>query len=200
MKNSVLIFILFLTLFAFFPAAANDKIIIIFKDGKQQEMDTGAVERIEFRSDGTPLATSGIVPDKYYHIVAKNSGKCLDVAGAGMGNSDNVQQWECHDGRNQLWKLTLKGGDYYLVTAGHSGKCLDVSGISKASGANVFQWDCHGGDNQLWQMIPQGGDFYLLVAKHSGKCLDVSSVSNANGANIQQWDCHYGDNQLWKLR
>jgi len=41
----------------------------------------------------------------YYIVKAKHSGKCLDVAGAGKGNGDNVQQWGCHFGDNQLWGL-----------------------------------------------------------------------------------------------
>ncbi len=43
-----------------------------------------------------------------YQIRAKHSGKCLDVslAGGGMNDGDNVQQWTCWGGNNQLWTLT----------------------------------------------------------------------------------------------
>ncbi|MEN6318324.1 MAG: RICIN domain-containing protein [Syntrophaceae bacterium] len=38
-------------------------------------------------------------------MTAKHSSKCLDVSGAGRGNDDNVHQWDCHGGDNQLWRL-----------------------------------------------------------------------------------------------
>lgn len=185
-------------------ALAGDNIVIFFKDGKKQTVDTETVEKIEFQgkmaSAGSYGNMSGPVSGRTVHIVSKNSGKCLDVAGAGFNNGANVQQWDCHNGANQFWTLTDKGGGYYLITAKHSGKCLDVAGVSRDQGANVHQWDCHGGDNQLWSIIPQGGGYYLITAKHSGKCLDVAGGSRDQGANVQQWDCHGGNNQLWQLR
>ncbi|MCX9073109.1 MAG: RICIN domain-containing protein [Candidatus Methanoperedens sp.] len=43
----------------------------------------------------------------YYAIIAKHSGKCLDVAGESQEPGANVQQWDCHGGNNQLWKLVI---------------------------------------------------------------------------------------------
>ena len=40
-----------------------------------------------------------------YRIVAKHSGKVLDVAGASPSNGANVQQWQYGGGPNQLWRL-----------------------------------------------------------------------------------------------
>ncbi|MBB4941585.1 hypothetical protein FHR32_005962 [Streptosporangium album] len=38
--------------------------------------------------------------------MARHSGKCLDVAAAGMNNGANVQQWTClYHQRNQEWRL-----------------------------------------------------------------------------------------------
>jgi len=181
---------------------AGDNMLIHFKNGQKQAIDTDAVEKIEFQAKGSggriPDA-SGSLSGHVVHIISKNSDKCLDVAGADTNNGANVQQWDCHAGANQLWTLTEKGGGCYLIKANHSGRCLDVAGWGKSSGANVMQYDCHGGDNQLWSVIPQGGGYYLITSKHSGKCLDVSGASKDRGANVQQWDCHGGDNQLWRL-
>jgi len=41
----------------------------------------------------------------YYRLTAKHSGRCLDVAGVSTSNGANVQQWECHGGDNQKWKI-----------------------------------------------------------------------------------------------
>ena len=134
-----------------------------------------------------------------YEIVAKHSGKCLDVEGARPDDGTNVQQWACGGGPNQRWRLVDKGGGYYEIVAVHSGKCLDVAGGSFDDGANVIQWQCHGGDNQLWR-IERVGDAYRIIVKHSGKALDVEGAKPQNGANVQVWRYGGGPNQLWWIR
>jgi hypothetical protein len=195
---------IFSLMFVAAVALAGDNIVIFYKNGKKQTVDTDTVEKIEFQgkttSSGAYGGASGPVSGRTVQIVSKNSGQCLDVAAVGTHNGANVQQWDCHGGANQLWTLTNKGGEYYLITARHSGKCLDVAGVANNNGANVQQYDCHGGPNQLWSIIPQGGGYFLITAKHSGKCLDVAGVSKDRGANVYQYDCHGGDNQLWQLR
>ena len=136
----------------------------------------------------------------YTSAVAKHSGRCMDVSGGGTGNGSNIQQWECHGGDNQSWKLIPLGGDYYRIQVKHSGRCMDVSGGGTGNGPNIQQWECHNGDNQKWKLVPLGGDYYRIQAKHSGRCMDVASRGTGNGPNIHQWDCHDGDNQKWKLK
>jgi hypothetical protein len=184
------------------PAAfAQNKMVIHFKDGQKQTININNIQRIEYEtSSETSGDSSGLSTQRSYEIIAKNSGKCLDVAGVATNDGANVQQWSCHGEKNQAWKLTSKGQGYYAITAQNSGKCLDVAGVSNDRGANVHQWSCHGGDNQSWMLIPQGGGYYLITAKHSGKCLDVASAGTGDGANVQQWDCHSGENQLWRLK
>ena len=43
--------------------------------------------------------------DGYNELVAKHSGKCLDVAASSTADAANVQQWSCHGGNNQRWML-----------------------------------------------------------------------------------------------
>jgi N-acetylmuramoyl-L-alanine amidase len=155
----------------------------------------GAVAQFRWKkSSGGGGGSSG----QTYEIIAKHSGKCLDVEGARQDNGANVQQWACGGGPNQRWRLVDAGGGYYKIIAVHSGKCLDVTGASHDNGANIIQWDCHGGDNQLWR-LEQHGDAYRLMPKHSGKALDVEGARQDNGANVQQWQFGGGANQLWRL-
>ncbi|WP_406316822.1 RICIN domain-containing protein [Streptosporangium sp. NBC_01639] len=43
----------------------------------------------------------------YFALVARHSGKCLDVQRAGTQDGVNVRQWACVTGRrNQEWRLT----------------------------------------------------------------------------------------------
>lgn len=135
----------------------------------------------------------------YNRLVAKHSGRCMDVYGGSRDNGAAIIQWDCHNGDNQAWSLVPVGGDYYKLVAAHSGKCLDVYGASRDNGARLIQSDCHGGDNQLFRR-DQFGSYYRLQAKHSNRCVDVYGAQRDNGVQLIQWDCHGGDNQLWTIQ
>lgn len=141
-------------------------------------------------------------------LVNVGSGKCLDVAGASAADSANVQQFRCHLGANQQWKIipnvnptTYEPDGTYLVININSGKCLDVVGASTADGANVQQYTCHRQANQRWiiRYDQHRGDraTYRFVNVRSGKCLEVASSSTADGANVQQSTCYGAYNQRW---
>ena len=142
----------------------------------------------------------GNVPAGVYEVVARHSGKCLDVSGVSTDDGAAVQQWSCHGGGNQLWRIDQAEGDYSRLTAQHSGKCLDVRGVSTENGAALQQWSCHGGDNQQWMLEPVSDGFVRIVARHSGLAADVAGVSDADGASVIQYTPHDGANQQWLLR
>ncbi len=135
-------------------------------------------------------------------LVARHSGKCLDVSGVSTQTGANIHQWTCiYNQPNQEWNLVATSDGYYTLRATHSGKCLDVSGVSTQDGANVHQWTClYNQPNQEWKLIQRDNGYFILVARHSGKCLDVAGVSTDDGANVHQWSCIYGQpNQEWRL-
>jgi len=146
-----------------------------------------------------PASASALIPNATYRIVSKKSGKCLDVQGLSGDDGANVQQYPCHAGKNQMWRLIRTDDDLWFIIAVHSGKCLDVKNQSTADQVNVQQYQFHGGDNQKWELIPAGDGYYRIRAKHSGKCLDVEGASTADSANVQQYQCHHLDNQKWKF-
>jgi hypothetical protein len=134
-------------------------------------------------------------------LVAKHSGRALDIAGASKNHAARLQQFDWNTGKHQrffFWPSDRVPGHYSLMLL-HSAKVLDVAGASKANGAPVQQWDLHGGDNQLFKPEPLGDGTYRLVARHSGQVLDVAGVSKSNGAPVNQWPWNGGDNQRWRL-
>jgi N-acetylmuramoyl-L-alanine amidase len=161
-------------------------------DIKVEYYENGGGAVAQFRWE---QASSG----SYNRLVAKHSGRCMDVYGASRDNGAAIIQWDCHNGDNQAWSLVPAGNDYYKLIAKHSGKCLDVYGASRDNGARLIQWDCHGGDNQLFRR-EQFGSYYRLRAKHSNRCVDVYGAQRDNGVQLIQWDCHGGDNQLWAIQ
>jgi hypothetical protein len=42
----------------------------------------------------------------YFRIVARHSGKCLDVVDSGTGDGADIQQYTCGSGLNQQWSRT----------------------------------------------------------------------------------------------
>jgi hypothetical protein len=134
-----------------------------------------------------------------YRILARHSGKALDVEGASTANGANVLQWSNHGGANQKWIRQEVGGGYNEIIGRNSGKVLDVSNASTANGANVQQWEYGGGTNQQWSIAAVSGGYYQIINRNSGKVLDVANASTADGANVYQWAYGGGSNQEWSI-
>jgi hypothetical protein len=133
-------------------------------------------------------------------LVARHSGKCLDVTSNSTADGARSLQYTCGGGSNQRFTVQDLGTGYVRLVARHSGKCLDVNSGSSADGATVIQYTCGGGTNQQWQVQSAGSGYVRFVARHSGKCLDVAGASTADGAAGQQWACTGGTNQQWTRR
>ncbi|MEU1448377.1 MULTISPECIES: RICIN domain-containing protein [Streptomyces] len=141
---------------------------------------------------------TGVGGGPYYNLIARHSGKCLDITDNSAADDAIALQYTCNGGLNQQWRLQNAGDGYVRVLAQHSGKCLDVANASTADGAFVNQYHCTTGTNQQWRFEDHGGGYYRLVARHSGKCLDVANASTANGARLSQWTCGTGTNQQFQ--
>ncbi|GAA3438685.1 hypothetical protein GCM10018954_083040 [Kutzneria kofuensis] len=152
------------------------------------------------RSAPAQAATPAAADTYYYSLIARHSGKCLDVWDGSTDDHALVQQFGCHYGNNQQFGLVYVTGDYYALVARHSGKCLDIPGASLDDHVIVQQYGCHYGENQQFRLVRIAGNYYSLVARNSGKCLDVWAGSTDDHALVQQYGCHYGDNQQFYFR
>ncbi|MBN1845525.1 MAG: RICIN domain-containing protein [Sedimentisphaerales bacterium] len=164
--------------------------------------NANSIETFEIQNVDPPSSAIGSIPRPglWYAILARHSGKCLEVAGGptATGNGTTVQQWDYHGQHNQQWRLEPAADGYYRLTPRHArGKCLDVSEASTDAGADVIQWDYTGGANQQWRLLAGEDGHFALVARHSDMCADVNGVSTANGANVLQWIPAGDNNQLW---
>ena len=139
--------------------------------------------------------------DGYYKLVARHSGKCVDVSGHATGDGAAIQQWSCNGGDNQRFRLAATPDGHHNLVAKHSGKCLNLANMSAANGAVLDQWGCSNIDSQKFKLVDAAPltTIVTITAKHSGKALDVSGVSHADGARIQQWTYAGQDNQRWRL-
>ncbi|MGX6606743.1 lectin [Micromonosporaceae bacterium Da 78-11] len=130
---------------------------------------------------GTTGGATGVVR-------GQESGRCVDIPGAGQTNGTKPALWDCNGGANQSWTATT--GKQLTV---YGNKCLDVDSHSTADGAAVLIWDCTGGTNQQWNVNADGS----IVGVESGKCLDAVGHGTANGTALSLWTCNGGANQKW---
>ena len=145
------------------------------------------------------LITGKLIPDGIYTVVARHSGKLLEVASDGRNNGSNVQQFTSNGCGCQRWTVAHQGNGQYTLVGVNSGKNLDVSALSTANGANIQIWAATGADNQKFTIKPTAEGYYRITAVHSGKVVDVSGASTANGANVHQWAYLGGLNQQWQF-
>ena len=119
---------------------------------------------------GTVTGTGG----PYDTLIARHSGKCLDVTSQlAADDGAEIKQYTCNGGMQP--EVVVQGRRQRLRPARRPAQ-RQVPGRASAStadGANVIQSPAARGTNQQWQFQDAGGGYLRLVARHSGKCLDV---------------------------
>ena len=88
-----------------------------------------------------------------YQILAKHSGKSLDVDGLGKTNGTNIHQWTYYGTANQQFILYPASTGYYKLIDKNSGKVLEVAGASLDAMANVQIWDNNNQDCGQWKLV-----------------------------------------------
>ena len=92
----------------------------------------------------------------YSVIVAANSGKCLDIAGASNTSGTAAVQWHCNFASNEQWTLQPHNGAFRIIEQ-HNGQCLATAGGSTASGAAIVQTTCSGAATEDWSLVAAAG-------------------------------------------
>ena len=118
-----------------------------------------------------------------FKIVAKHSGKVLDIPGAQkLEDHVKLMQWDDLGGDNQKFLIFPMDdvGKYFVIATLASGKVLDMPNSSNAESMFVIQHYWHGGDNQLFELEavsndPNNDTFYIR-SKASGKILGVADL------------------------
>jgi hypothetical protein len=136
--------------------------------GQMFNWNTGATvdadtKRVLTGGAALPPPGGGIIANGTYRIVARHSGKALDVSGGGTADGSNVIQWTYGGGTNQRWTVTHLGNNQYSIIGVQSGKALEVSNWGTANGSNVQIWTNGGGTNQKWTISATSGGYYRLT-------------------------------------
>ena len=125
------------------------------------------------------------MPNGTYRVVARHSGKALDVFGHQTQDGADVIQWAYGGGNNQRWTLTHLGNNVYQIIGVESGKALAVASTSTANGTNVDIRTYTGAGNQRWTIsATSGGYFRLSPVSSPNSALDVNGAQTTDGANV----------------
>ncbi|MDQ5838959.1 MAG: RICIN domain-containing protein [Acidobacteriota bacterium] len=143
--------------------------------------------------------TVSIDTTKWYHIINRRSGKCLDMANANFTPGAHLIQYTCHNGANQKFHFTDMGSGYYRLDVAHSHQCVDQLNAVLTAGGLVGQYYCHNGYNQQVTANVDSNGYYQFNFRHSGLNMDVSNGSLSDGAQIMQYYPHGGDNQEFSI-
>ena len=145
-----------------------------------------------------PPSPAGFTPGAWLHVISKNSGKCLGVAGGPSSTwyAVAMSQQTCTSANNQSFLFAAVTGGY-KITAENSGLQLDINGASSSPGASVIQWPYWGGKNEIWTVTSTADGAFSISPTSTGMCMDVSGASTADGAPVIQWPCSGANNQKW---
>lgn len=144
--------------------------------------------------------TSGITNGAIYYIRNVNSGKYLDVQGAGTSSGTNVWQYDFNGSVAQQWQVEYLSNEglYKLHPQNATTMNLDVSGSSMNNGDNIV---IYGGDysSSRWNIVNLGDGTFKLMSNCSErtKAMVVQNASMDSGANVFQWDFNNGSNDKW---
>nr|WP_321412151.1 family 43 glycosylhydrolase [uncultured Carboxylicivirga sp.] len=142
--------------------------------------------RMKAPSGEPTLPEKSTLANGVYKILARHSGKALDVAGCSQKPGANVHQWDDNGLDCQKWVVQATEGGYYTIVAVAGGLALDISNCSTENGANVGMWQPNAADCHLYSIYQNGDGYYYIVSKRSSKVLEIADGSTQSGANLQQ--------------
>ncbi|MEU7476871.1 glycoside hydrolase N-terminal domain-containing protein [Lentzea sp. NPDC042327] len=151
-----------------------------------------------YRATGQGSAPAVVRPGVNYRLVARHSGKYLDISGVSTAAGALLQQWSPTSGLNQQFDFLDSGGGYYRLRARHSGLVMQVAG--SGTGADITQQPDTGAATQQWRVVDQGGGVISLVNRQSGLAMDVWNAATTDGTRVSQWNQSAADNQRFQLQ
>ena len=174
----------------------------------QSKDNTANIQIYSNLADGTETFHITYIGNGAYKIINSNSGRCLDVDGAGMTAGTNVQQYDYVGADQQQWIIQEDNGWFNIISK-KNGLYLDVEDGNSSNGANVRVWNGNGSDAQRWRFVAWGDNIgetvsegrYHIVSALDGatKGLDVYCAAKDNGTNIQISDNLNDDKQTFDL-
>jgi hypothetical protein len=133
-----------------------------------------------------------------YFIVAKHSGKVLDVKEVSKNDHAQIWQWKETKTNNQRWYFlpTDDGVSYYIVSK-NSKKCMEFKDGSIQQ--EPLSWK----DEQKWELQPTGSpnEYIIISKKNEGLSLNVAGANKNDGAKVILYSIdNIFDNSVWLIQ
>ncbi|WP_229755339.1 RICIN domain-containing protein [Hymenobacter cavernae] len=142
------------------------------------------------------------LPDEnsYYGIIARGSGRSLDVANSSTEPGAATVQWEFTQAPSQQWRFVrvAPGSVYFRIEAKHSGACLTVEKNEENSPLVQRPWS--GSFYQQWALTSGGpiGSLQLLN-RGTERCASLAAADKANGTPVVAQHAANRATQQWRL-
>ncbi len=117
----------------------------------------------------------------------------VEIANAGTGSGDNVQQWEVNGANCQDWILEPVGNVgckmntsvVYEFENANSGMVMDIEAGKMEENTNVQQWSTGHFNSQKWTLQEfAGGGNYYYIRSVADPTYVLKAMSGSNGGNI----------------
>jgi hypothetical protein len=162
--------------------------------------------RIDSSNDGgLPVAyRTTTVPHRSVQIKGAESGRCIQVAGAGedaLKNFAATELWECISGAvKQIWDVVDRGNNIYTLKNRNSGKCLDLPYGELHNGRSIAQHDCNNSTPQQWEFTTAADGTLALRSVHSAKVVQAyNPPTPGNATPVTQYADRGEASQRWTL-
>ena len=143
-------------------------------------------------------ALKQLVADGVYNIRNAGSLKLLDVDGASLDSTANVQQYDGNGTYAQVFEISYDQNDgYYTIMNVQSGRVLDVANAACYAGANVWQYSSNNTYAQKWAIKKTADGTYQIISARNSLALDVRWGSKDSGANVWVYDSNDTKAQRW---
>ena len=133
--------------------------------------------------------------DGYYTIRSLDSGKHLDVAGAGTAWGTNIQQYDGNGSDAQKWLIVPHTDGSYSFVSKANGLYIDLDNGAAANCTNIRCWGGNGSDAQRWTLRAkdslQDGVYLVRSSVNTAFGWDIENASHDDGANLQIWESQH---------
>lgn len=133
-----------------------------------------------------------------FHIINKQTNKCMHVHGGSRSDGGRITQWQCLYQSNVTWEIVrFNASNYgvYQLRAKNSAKCA-----ANFPGDDVKQKTCADSAELSWELRHVGSGFFQIASRQGGKCVAVKGGAAADGTNIELATCAMDRNQLWQIK
>ncbi len=148
----------------------------------------------EAHGDACGFEIGETVAEGVYRLVARHSGRVMEVTEAAVRSEASVRQASDTGGDHQHWRVEDAGGNRFRLQNVESGQWLTVD---TERGLHLAEED--GNRHQNFTFIRTMGGEYRIVPSNTGGTVEVTEGSTDEGAPVRSGIYQGASHQQWRL-